>query len=124
MKKVFISVPMRGREKAEIEKSIAKMHKIAEAVFEQELEAINTTVKDIPPTGKTAAWCLGESIKKMADADYFIGVHYTFSNFGCMTENEVAQRYFDNENIYYIPVDIIIPNYGEEDEDDDSRTFN
>lgn len=114
MKKVFISVPMRGRQKEEIEKSITTMHKIAEAVFEQELEVINTKVKDIPPIEKAAVWCLGESIKKMAGADCYAGVQFAFDNFGCLTENEVARRYFSNENCCYIPVDLIIPEYTSE----------
>lgn len=40
MKKLFISCPMKGRTEENIRKSMEKMHKIAEAVFEQELEVI------------------------------------------------------------------------------------
>ena len=40
MKKIFISCPMKGRTEENIRKSMEKMHKIAEEIFEQELEVI------------------------------------------------------------------------------------
>lgn len=38
MKKLFVSCPMRDRTEENIRKSIEKMHRIAEAVFDEELE--------------------------------------------------------------------------------------
>lgn len=40
MKKLFISVPMRNRTEYAIKASMEQMHKIAEAVFGEELEVI------------------------------------------------------------------------------------
>ena len=40
MKKLFISCPMKGRTEENIRKSMEKMHKIAEEIFEQELQEI------------------------------------------------------------------------------------
>lgn len=40
MKKLFISCPMKGRTEENIKKSMDKMHKLAEIMFEQELEVI------------------------------------------------------------------------------------
>lgn len=75
MKKLFISCPMRGRKEEDIKKSFERMHRIAEAVFDEKLEVINTFTKSDPPATKSIAiWMLGEYIKKMANADYFIGV--------------------------------------------------
>lgn len=93
MKKLFISVPMRGRTEEKIRKSMQKMHKIAEAVFEQELEVIPTYIEDKPPENvKQAVWYLGRSIQLLAEADYFIGIDYC--NFeGCNTERGVAIGY-------------------------------
>lgn len=42
MKKLFISVPMRNRTECAIKASMEQMHKIAEAVFGEELEVIPT----------------------------------------------------------------------------------
>lgn len=51
------------------------MHKIAEAVFGEELEVIPTYFEDDPPENTNMAlWYLGESIKKLSEADRFIGI--------------------------------------------------
>ena len=74
-KKLFISCPMKDRTEENIKKTMAKMHKIAEVVFEQELDVIDTYIEDEPPVGiRPGIWYLGKSIEMMAEADYFIGV--------------------------------------------------
>lgn len=71
-----------------------RMHKMAEIVFDEELEVIPTYVKHDPPeTGNKAIRCLGESIKKMAEADYFIGVQFLENFRGCDIESCVARAY-------------------------------
>ncbi len=42
MKKLFISCPMKGRKEEDIKESIEKMHKIAEIIFNEELEVIKS----------------------------------------------------------------------------------
>lgn len=94
MKKLFISCPMKGRTEENIRDSMARMHKIAEAYFGQELEVIPTYIEDNPPeNAKQAVWFLGESIKLMAEADFFIGVGYSDCFSGCTIEHEVACSY-------------------------------
>lgn len=67
MKKLFISVPMRNRTECAIKASMEQMHKIAEAVFGEELEVIPTYFEDDPPENTNMAlWYLGESIKKLS----------------------------------------------------------
>ena len=95
MKKLFISVPMRGRTEENIKKTMDKMHKMAEIVFEQPLERIESYIPEhAPECNNERVWYLGESIKMLAEADYFIG----FDNWepyypGCQIEAEVAQKY-------------------------------
>lgn len=95
MKKLFISAPMKGRTEAQIRATMEQMHHIAEAVFGEELEVIQTYISDDPPAdANQAVWYLGESIKKMADADYFIGIYDEEKAFrGCAIENLVARSY-------------------------------
>ena len=94
MKKLFISCPMRGRKEEDIKKSFERMHKIAEAVFDEKLEVIDTFIQNDPPATKSIAiWYLGESIKKMANADYFIGIKNCWGYHGCMVEKCVADLY-------------------------------
>lgn len=103
MKKLFISCPMKGRTEENIRKSMEKMHKIAEIVFDQELEVIPSYIEHNPPENcKRSVWYLGESIKKMAMADYFIGVGYSHFFVGCNIERNVAEEYGIPHTIVHI----------------------
>lgn len=94
MKKLFISCPMKDRTEENIRNSMERMHKMAEAYFGQELEVIPSYIPDrAPDSVNRRIWYLGESIKMMAEADYFIGVNYTDAFPGCYAENEVARLY-------------------------------
>lgn len=94
MKKLFISCPMKGRTEENIRKSMEKMHKMAEIIFDQKLEVIPTYIDHNPPENTNAAvWYLGESIKKLSEADYFIGIEYSEFFKGCEIENKVAMSY-------------------------------
>ena len=93
-KKLYISCPMKGRTEENIRKSMEKMHRIAEIVFDQELEVIPTYTEDKPPeSAKAAIWYLGRSIQLMADADYFIGIKYDSFYKGCNIERNIADEY-------------------------------
>lgn len=94
MKKLFISCPMKGRKEEDIKKSFERMHRIAEAIFDEKLEVIDTFIQNDPPATKSiATWYLGESIKKMANADYFIGVSDCWGYPGCIVEKCAADHY-------------------------------
>lgn len=73
-KKLFISCPMNGRTKEDIEASIETMHKVAGIMYGKELEVIQTYIEEDAPEGVNAGlWYLSKSIEKLAEADYFIG---------------------------------------------------
>ena len=75
MKKLFVSVPMKGRTEEEIKESIQKMKKIAEIYEGEELELIDSYIEDNPPKdSKEAILFLGKSLEKLAQADVFIGM--------------------------------------------------
>lgn len=108
MKKLFISVPMRDKSEEQIRKAVDKMHKIAEAVFGEELEVIPSYIEHNPPKGsREEVWYLGESIKKLAEADYFIGVEDCYSYHGCTVEKNIAYKY--DIPFYMIPYSLIYP---------------
>ena len=99
MKKLYISCPMKGRTIEEIEKSRDKMHRIAEAVFDQDLELIDIFVSVEPPANNSIAlWNLGENIKKMAKADYFVGVD-SWEWRGCSVERSIAETYIPHVSV-------------------------
>ena len=94
MKKLFVSVPMKGRTEEEIKASIQKMKKIAEIYEGEELELIDSYIEDNPPKdSKEAVWYLGESLKKLAQADVFVGSDEAYDRNGCYIERDTAQRY-------------------------------
>lgn len=98
MKKLFISCPMEGLTHVMINANREKMHKIAEIVFDQELEVIPTFIIPIGEVQEgvmTPLWCLGRSIQLMSEADYYIGVEafYDYDYPGCVIENNVAHNY-------------------------------
>lgn len=92
MKKLFISCPMRGRTPEAIKASTEKMHKIAEATVGEELEIIPTYQEGAEYKDRPIA-CLGESIKRMQEADYFIGLSENYEFHGCSIEDDVASAY-------------------------------
>ena len=71
MKKLFVSVPMKGRTETEIRESIEKMKKIAEIYEGEELEMIDTYINEVPQNVNQSIWCLGESIKMLSEAYCF-----------------------------------------------------
>lgn len=107
MKKLFVSVPMKGRTEEEIKYSITKMHRIAEAYEGEELELLDSWVDEAPPANcNKSAWYLGKSIEKLATADVFIGISDTTGWSGCQIEAEVARSY--NIKNYLIDSNIIV----------------
>jgi len=85
---------MKGRTEAAIRESMEKMHAIAEIIFNQKLEVIPTYISDNPPEDvNQRIWYLGESIKRMSEADYFIGIEYSVAFRGCNIEADVAKAY-------------------------------
>ena len=110
--KLFISCPMRGLTDEMIKANREKMHKIAEIVFDQELEVIPSYIipaGEVPEGVMTSMWYLGRSIQMMSEADYYIGVNmpYGYSN-ACVIENDVAvtyglQRYLVDSSILNLP---------------------
>lgn len=112
MKKLFVSVPMKGRTETEIKASIQKMKKIAEVYEGEELELIDSYVKDNPPKGNhQSVWYLGKSLEKLSEADIFIGIENDFDWSGCYIERTTAHRY--GIKSYHVPGDLVISNYRE-----------
>ena len=110
MKKLFVSVPMKGRTEDEIRESIDKMKKIAEVYEGEELELIDSYIEDNPPQNNNQAiWYLSKSIEKLANADIFIGITDAWDWNGCYIEEEVAGRY--GIKSYRVDQRYVISNY-------------
>lgn len=110
MKKLFVSVPMKGRTEKEIKTTIQKMKKIAEIYEGEELELIDSYIEGNPPKdSKEAIWYLGKSLEKLAQADVFIGIDEAYDWNGCYIERDTAQRY--GIKTYIASVRHVIDNY-------------
>lgn len=110
MKKLFVSVPMKGRTEEEIKASIQKMKKIAEIYEGEELKLIDSYIEDNSPKDNNEdVWYLGESLKKLAQADVFIGICESYDWNGCCIERETAEKY--GIKAYVIPVRYVIDDY-------------
>ena len=110
MKKLFVSVPMKGRTETEIKASIEKMKRIAEAYEGEELELIDSYVAGNPPKDNNQAiWYLSKTLEKLADADVFIGIDGAWDWNGCYIEQETAVRY--GIKMYRVNPEYVIENY-------------
>lgn len=110
MKKLFVSVPMKGRTEEEIKASIQKMKKIAEIYEGEELKLIDSYTKSTSPKdSKEAVWYLGERLKKLARADVFIGIDEVYDWNGCYIERDTAQSY--GIKTYIAPARYVIDDY-------------
>ena len=111
MKKLFISCPMKNRSEKDIRNTMDALHKLAEEAFNQKLEVIDSYIEDNPPKdSKQAIWYLGESLKKLSEADYFVGIDMNSSpiNYnGCEIETDVAVRY--QIPIYLVNAPMVLP---------------
>lgn len=72
-KKLFISCPMNGASKEEIDKRMHILHKLAELHFGKDLEVIDTWINEEAPQKckNNRVWYAGESIKRLSEADYY-----------------------------------------------------
>lgn len=87
--KIFISQPMRDKSREEI----LTERKRIEKMFEGN-EFIDSFINTIPvTTGNTRIWCLGESIKRMKDADLVVAPANVYKYAGCEIEAMVAAAY-------------------------------
>lgn len=118
MKRLFVSVPMKNRSKEDIRYTIEKAAKVAEDIFGEPLEVIDTWIDEEPPEGTANAsiWYLGESVKLISKADYAILPIDCSFNSGCLIEKEVIKEYYipyfeiDMHNTYFQP-DLNIDNF-------------
>lgn len=112
MKKLFVSVPMKGRTEEEIKASIQKMKTIAYAYEGEQLELIDSYIEDnAPKNANPPVWYLGKSLEKLSEADIFIGIDDDYNWSGCYIERIAANRY--GIKSYHVPADCVINNYRE-----------
>lgn len=91
--KLFISCPMNGRTEENIKKSFEVMKRIAEAYTGETLHVVNPYEPKTFESDADRIRGLSDSLKLMAEADYFITCENYFEYRGCSVENKVAGLY-------------------------------
>lgn len=97
--KVFISQPMRGKTREQIEEERTQLVKLVEDQFgkEREIEILDTIFPDFEnlKVKNQAVHCLGWAIQKLASADIFCCLpdEDIVNNPGCQIEKQVAKSY-------------------------------
>lgn len=107
VKKLFISQPMKGLTDEEIKAARAKAITMATIDIKARwgadtvVEAIDSFFEGAPHDAKPL-WFLGESFKKLSEADvaYFIKGWDTAR--GCIMEHEAAERYLEDDEEFMI----------------------
>ena len=102
-KKVFISQPMSGKKEREILEDRQKIleHLAHFAIDEENVEVINTYIKDEPPENSNIRlWYLGKTVELLAQADLVVFAKDWAKARGCRVERECAR-------IYHIPTIVI-----------------
>lgn len=93
-KKLFISCPAYGRTAENVVKTIEKLHKIAEIIFDQELDVIESLMID-ELDRETTNEDIARHVYGVGHADYFIGVDDISGRprFNiCDTEKKIAEN--------------------------------
>ena len=100
--KVFISQPMSGKTDAEIKEEREHIISHLKSMYGEDIEVIDSFFEGVPHDAKPL-WFLGESIKKLSEADiaYFAKDWNKYR--GCTIENLCAKSYgilrlYDNGN--------------------------
>lgn len=90
--KLFISQPMNGRTDDEILMERRRIERDAENDFGTYVDVIDSFFQGAPVDAKPL-WYLGESLKKLADADVAVFAHGWQKSRGCKIEHEAAVAY-------------------------------
>lgn len=92
MKKLFISQPMNGKTDEEILSTRYNALSIAEFQMQDSVEVVDSFFQGVP-VGTKPMWYLGESLKKLAEADVAFFAKGWQNARGCKIEHEAAVAY-------------------------------
>lgn len=91
MKKLYISVPMKGRTDEQIRESINKMWKMTEIMLGEECQVLPTYNKENREVPRFVA--LGRSTAWLGDADYVVYCYPFYGFAGVKSEVDIATNY-------------------------------
>lgn len=113
MKKLFVSIPLKGRSKEEIQDSLDKIKEAAEGLLGEKVDLLHQEAKDVPEftkddeNAREALKFLSKDLDLMADADYFATIDCNWEYRHCEIEESIFRRYF-LESDYQEAKDVIL----------------
>lgn len=96
MKKLFVSLPMRGLSEREIKKRMNYLKSLVEVELGEEVILIDTFIEDEPDSEEindVGLYYLGKSIEEMAYADIIVFANGWMKARGCKVEYKAAIEY-------------------------------
>ena len=94
MRKLFISMPMRGLTNEEIKKKMKENKKLVEEILGEDLYLLESVFDaNLGKSINIPVWYLGDSLKKLAQADIVFFADGWKDARGCKIEHEVAKQY-------------------------------
>lgn len=122
MKKVFVSIPLKGRTKEEIQDSLDKIKAAVEGLLDTEVELLHQDPKDIPDFGggedaDDNLEFLSKDIELMSNADYFVTIEDNWDYRHCYIEEDIFRKYKNankgweesKENMFKFSMNIVAP---------------
>lgn len=122
MKKVFVSIPLKGRSKEEIQESLDKAKEAVKGLLDEDVELLHQDPKDIPDfeegkdDAREALKFLSKDLELMADADYFVTIEENWDYRHCSVEQDIFRKYFtdgkwehEKDNMISFSANIICP---------------
>lgn len=91
--KLFISCPTKDRTEEDIKKSFEVLKRTAEAYTGENLEVVNPYESKTFKSDAERIRSIGDSIRLMADVDYFITIEKYWEDTECSVEDLIAGRY-------------------------------
>lgn len=108
--KLFISCPMAGRAEKDIRKSFVMMLRVAKAYTGETLQVVNPYKMRQCENAADRIRCRSDSIKLMAEADYFIGPDEPYRERGCgICSMEYSVARDCGMKMFTVPFDEIAP---------------
>lgn len=135
MKKVFVSIPLKGRSKDEIQSSLDKIEDAVKGLLDKDVEVLHQDLNDLPDFDKGEEGFednlefLAKDIELMAEADYFATIDNNYSFRHCGVEEDIFRRYKasnwqERENsIMKFSLNIIAPDVVKKEKEEAERIF-
>ena len=135
MKKVFVSIPLKGRSKEEIQKSLDKIEEAVKGLLDKDVEILHQDFENLIDFDKGEEGFednlefLAKDIELMAQADYFATISENWDFRHCSLEEDIFRRYIspkweEKENrLMRFSLNIIAPDIVKKEKEEAEKIF-